>query len=229
VTRTSSARVAGFTYLAYIALAFPSMLLFDRAASGEGTAARLASIAVHATDMRVAIVLTLITCFAAIALGATLYAITREVDPDIAMVALACRVGEGILAAIYLLTKLELLWLGTVTGTNAPDAKTALALGELLFTGTRTWNIVISATFFAVGSTLFSWLLLRGRIIPVSLAGVGVVASALLAVCLPLQLAGLIGEPITSLMWLPMLAFEVPLGFWLLIKGARAPARGQTV
>jgi len=229
MTRTSSARVAGFTFLAYIALAFPSTLLFDRAASGVGSAARLASIAAHATDMRVAIVLTLITCFAAIVLGVTLYAITREVDPDIAMVALACRVGEGILAGIYLLTKLELLWLGTAAGPNAPDARSAQALGELLFTGTRAWNIVISATFFAVGSLLFSWLLIRGRIIPVVLAWVGIVASTLLVVCLPLQLVGLIAEPITSLMWLPMLAFEVPLAFWLLIKGAQAPTRRQTV
>jgi hypothetical protein len=228
MTRTGNARVAGFTYLAYIALALPAMLLFDRAASGDGTAAKLASIAEHATDMRVAIVLTLITCFAAIVLGVTLYAITRDVDPDLAMVALACRVGEGILAAMYCLTKLELLWLGTATGANAPDAAAAQVLGGLLFTCTRAWNIVFSATFFAVGSTLFSWLLLRGRIIPVVLAWIGVVASALLVVCLPLQLAGLIGEPITSLMWLPMLAFEVPLGFWLLVKGARAPARGQT-
>ena len=229
MTRTSNARIAGFTYLAYIALGLPSMLLFDRAANGDGTAAKLASIAEHATDMRVAIVLSLITCFAAIVLGVTLYAITREVDSDLAMVALACRVGEGILAAVFVLTKLELLWLGTAAGPNAPDPATAQALGGLLFTGTRGWNLVFSATFFAVGSTLFSWLLLRGRIIPVVLAWVGLVASALLVVCLPLQLAGLIGEPITSLMWLPMLAFEVPLGFWLLIKGARVPAGTQSV
>lgn len=229
MTRTSNARIAGFTYLAYIALGLPSMLLFDRAATGDGTAAKLASIAEHATDMRVAIVLSLITCFAAIVLGVTLYAITREVDSDLAMVALACRVGEGILAAVFVLTKLELLWLGTAAGTNAPDPATAQALGGLLFTGTRAWNLVFSATFFAVGSTLFSWLLLRGRIIPVVLAWVGLVASALLVVCLPLQLAGLIGEPITSLMWFPMLVFEVPLGFWLLINGARVPAGTQSV
>src|SRR5690348_4866848 len=190
MTRTTNARVAGFTYLAYIALAFPSMLLFDRAAGGDNMAARLARIAEHATAMRVAIVLTLVTCFAAIVLGVTLYALTREEDPDLAMVALACRFGEGLLNAVFMLTKVEQLWVGTTSATQALDSTSSQALGALLFSGTRTWNLAVGATFFAVGSTLFSWLLLRGRIIPTALAWLGVVASVVLVVGLPLQLGG---------------------------------------
>jgi hypothetical protein len=87
-----------------------------------------------------------------------------------------------------------------------------------------------AAIFFAVGSTLFSWLLLRGRLIPVALAWLGVFASALLVVVLPLQLAGLFGGPmtwsasVTWLVWLPMLVFEVVLALWLIIKGVATPA-----
>jgi hypothetical protein len=51
------------------------------------------------------------------------------------------------------------------------------------------------------------------------LAWLGVFASVLLVVCLPLQLAGFLHGLVTSLMWIPMAAFEVPLGIWLLIKG----------
>jgi hypothetical protein len=29
-------------------------------------------------------------------------------------------------------------------------------------------------------------------------------------------------------MWLPMLAFEVPLGLWLIIKGVAMPARAPS-
>jgi hypothetical protein len=43
----------------------------------------------------------------------------------------------------------------------------------------------------------------------------------LLVVTLPLQLAGFLRGPVMSYVWIPMLAFEVPLGFWLLIKGVR--------
>jgi hypothetical protein len=59
--------------------------------------------------------------------------------------------------------------------------------------------------------------------IPVPLAWLGVVASVLLLVALPLQLAGFLRGPLTSFVWLPMLAFEVPLALWLLIKGVAAP------
>ena len=65
MTRTTNARVAGATFILYIALAFPAMVLFDRAAGARGTAAKLAGIAERATDVRVVVVLSLLTCFAA--------------------------------------------------------------------------------------------------------------------------------------------------------------------
>lgn len=209
----------------YIALAFPSMLLFDRATDAQGVAAKLVHIAEHASDMRVAILLTLATCFAAIVLGVTLYAITRDEDPDLAMIGLACRVGEGLLAATFMLSKLELLWVGTATGAGTLDTASAQALGALLLSGVRPWNATMGATFFAVGSACFSWLLLRGRMIPVPLAWLGVLASVLLVVGLPLQLAGVAHGSVTQLMWLPMAAFEIPLGVWLIVKGVAQPSR----
>ena len=59
---------------------------------------------------------------------------------------------------------------------------------------------------------------------PVALAWLGVLASLLLVVLLPLQIAGVLRGSITQLMYLPMLAFEVPLGVWLLVKGVAAQA-----
>lgn len=82
-----------------------------------------------------------------------------------------------------------------------------------------------SAIYFAMGSLCFAWLLLRGRLIPAKLAWLGVIASALLILILPLQLVGLFGGSMswassaTWLMWLPMLIFEVALALWLIVKG----------
>ena len=159
------ARVAGFTFLFYIVAGISSMALPDRT--------------------QVADVLSLLLNFSAIILGVTLYTITREQGPALALLALTCRVIEAV-------------------------------HGE-------------SAIFFAVGSALFCWLLLRGRMIPIALAWLGVVASVLLVVILPLQLAGLFGgsmswsASITWLVWLPMLVFEVAFALWLLIKGVAMP------
>lgn len=222
MTRTTNASVAGFTFLFYIAVGVAQMVLFGGATGTEGIAAQLTSIAQDATDVRVNVVLGLLTCFAALVLAVTLYAITREQGPDLAMLALTCRVGEGVIGAIYLPMTLGLLSLATAAGANAPDTAATYALGSFLLTA-RAWNPIIAATFFAVGSTLFSWLLLRGRMIPVALAWLGVFASVLLVVGLPLQLAGVLRGPITQLMWLPMAAFEIPLGLWLIIKGVAMP------
>ena len=105
MTLTTNARVAGFTFWIYFAAGIASMIL---AGNAPATA-----------------VLALITSFCALVLGVTLYAITREQDRDLALMAMACRVIEAV-----------------------PGH------GEI---------------YFAVGSTIFSWLLLRGRMIPAGL------------------------------------------------------------
>ena len=171
MTRTTNARIAGFTFLFYIAAGVTQLALSGRT---------------HASE-----ILSLFTSLSALVLGVTLYAITRVQDRDIAMLGLVCRVAEAI------------------PGRAAPS-------------------------FFAVGSLLFCWLLLRGRMIPVAMAWLGVLASVLLVTILPLQRAGLFAgaanwfSRVTWLMWLPMLVFEVTFALWLLVKGAAMPVRSQS-
>lgn len=221
MTRRTNARIAGATFLVYIAATFTSTILFTRATSGEGAAAQLAGIAQHATDVRFTVLLSLLASLCALVLGVTLYAITREQDRDLAMLALICRVAEGV-GGMDVSKTLGLLWLATATGAAAPDAGAASALGAYFVK--MEGSFTASGAFFAVGSTLFSWLLLRGRMIPVALAWLGVLGSILPALCFPLQLAGLLDGPVTAFMWYPVLLFEVVLALWLIIKGVAPPA-----
>jgi hypothetical protein len=223
MTRSANARIAGFTFLFYIGVGVLSIVVFGRAASGSGVSEKLATIAQHTGLMGVVFLLSLLQAFSAIGLGVTLYAITREEDRDLAMAGLVFRVGEG-LTGVSVPTSLGLLRLATAAGPNALDATSTRALGTFLLEMSA-WKTSLSATFFAVGSLFFSWLFLRGRMIPGALAWLGVVASLLLLVGLPLQGAGLLRGPVTSLMWIPMAFFEVPFAVWLLVKGAAPPAR----
>ena len=220
MTRRTNARIAGFTFLFYIAAGIASMMLFDKATRAEDIAAKLAGIAQHAISVRITVLLGLSTCFCAIVLGVTLYSITREQDRDLAMLAMICRVCEGVVGGVSIQNTLGLLWLGTGTGVGALNAESTHALGAFLLDG-QGWGT--SASFFAVGSTFFSWLLLRGRMIPVALAWLGFLASILLVVCCPVQLAGFLHGPIVWAIWIPMAAFEIPLALWFLIKGVAMP------
>ena len=136
---------------------------------------------------------------------------------------MVCRVAEGIIGAVALPKGLGRLWLATAAvGADALDPAAVTALGAHLFQ-LPDWGSTLPATFFAVGSTLFAWLLLRGRIVPAWLAGLGVIASILVVICLPLQLVGVVGSPITDAMWIPMLAFELLLAFRFILRGAAIP------
>jgi hypothetical protein len=225
MTRRTNARIAGFTFLFYIAVAFPGMVLLNRATGGEGIAGKLSSIAQHASDVRMAVVLELVGCFCALVLAVTLYSITRDQDPDLAMLAMTCRVAEGVIGAVSLPRPLGQLWLATAAGADAPDPAAANALAAVLL---KLPDPMLGAIFFAVGSTLFSYLLLRGRMIPVALAWLGVLASILAVVVAPLDFVGILRGPITKLVWLPMIAFEVLFGLWLIIKGVAMPPRRQS-
>jgi hypothetical protein len=226
MTRTTNARIAGVAFLLYIAVGVTQMVV-GATTSASGTAASLALMTQHASRVQMGILLTLLTSVTALTLAVALYAITRDEDRDLAILALCCRVGEGMLGAIAPMITLGLLWLATPeAGSAVRDTPAALMLGGFLLK-LDGWNTITSATLFALGSTIFSWLLLRGRMIPRSLAWLGVAASVLLVVLLPLELAGMVTGTVTKIMWLPMAAFEIPLALWLLIKGVASPARRQ--
>jgi len=226
MTRKTNARLAGVMFIFYIVTGIASMILFGRVTSGaEGTAAKLASIAQHSTTVRVTVLLTLCGFVSAVALGVTLYALTRDEDRDIALLALCCRVTEGVIAVTAAVSTLQLLAVATMsTAATAPNAAAVNALGGLLLQGGL--SATIAATCFVIGSALFSYLFLRARSIPIPLAWLGLLASVLLLIALPLELAGLIRVPF--ILWMPMLVFELAFALWLLIKGGAMPA-GRTL
>lgn len=227
MTRTNNARLAGFTFLLYIAAGLSSMALMSQATQGESAAAKLASLAAHAPAVRGVLVLTLLTTLSAVVLGVTLHALTREQDRDLALLGLSCRLAEGFVGLAGAPATLALLRLASQFAAPgaAPDPA-SIALGaHLLRLGGGSY--LFAATLFAIGSSCFAYLFVRGRTIPLWLAWLGLVASLLLVVALPVQLGGLLSGALTRAVWLPMLVFEVVLAFWLMVKGVAQPAASR--
>jgi len=222
VSRWAWARIAGVLFLLYIATGLVDLAVFRGATGGVSGAAALASLAEHAPLLRATVVLTLLQAVYALVLGVALFALTRDTDLHVAVLGLSFRVAEGVTGAVGTVGTLGLLSVATGTSAAPPaDAAAARALGAYLL---NEGGSGAAAFCFAMGSTLFAWLFLRGRSIPVWLAWLGVVASLLLVVLLPATHAGFLEGPVTGLMWIPMAVFEVVLAGWLLIKGVRGPA-----
>jgi hypothetical protein len=200
-----------------------SDLMMHQAMGVDGGAAKLARIGQYATNVRLTVLIRLLECLSAFVLAVTLYRITRDENRELAMLGLVCRVSEGVFGALSIPGYLGLLWLANAgVGTDALDIPTTSALRAFLLMPVP--SVPLGAIFFAVGSLIFSYLFLRGRMVPISIAWLGVFASGLLVVVLPLQLAGFSTGPLTGYyQWLPALAFQVALALWLLIKGVAIP------
>jgi hypothetical protein len=222
-----TARAAGVTFLLYIVTTVADTFLFARVSGGTDMAARLASISQHIAGMQLAIAFSILKVLYALVLAVTLYALTREVNSELALLAFSCRVAEGVMNAVPATVRLGLLSIAvTSSGAAGTDATRQQAQAALLlnFSG---WSGAVNGTIFAVGSALFAYLFLRGRSIPTPLAWLGIVGSLLI---LPLFiLAGLrLASP--TLAWLisiPILLFEVALAFWLIVKGVHPQPAGD--
>jgi Domain of unknown function (DUF4386) len=217
MTLRTNARLAGSMFLLYIATGLTSLAVSGSYAGSAGAAVELATVAQHAPAARLNILLTLLQVAYAVGLGVTLHALTRKQDPDLAMMALCCRVGEGMIGAVGAVQSLGLVSLATAAagmkGLNDAAANTFATFAL------RQGGAQIAAVCFAAGSTLFCYLFLRARSIPAVLAWLGVIASVLLVIALPAQILTGVRGPVAMLAWIPMAVFEVWLALWLLFKG----------
>src|SRR5262249_13123804 len=150
----------------------------------------------HESLARVCALLTLSTCAAAVLLAVGLYGITREDDPNLAIVGLSFRIGEGVLNAVSAVVGLALV----LVASRASTDRASVTLGAMILES-QVWIYPVGASVFAMGSTAFCSVLLRARTIPVWLAWLGVAGSALLLIALPLQILAVTHRPVTDIVW----------------------------
>jgi hypothetical protein len=222
MTRRANARLAGFMFLFYIVVGLTHLFLVNKASGGTDVAARLANMAQHPSLVGVSILFTLLESISAFLLGIGLYGLTRDEDRDLALLAFSCRAAEGTINALSTTRTVALLSIATANATT-PDPAASVIAAWLFKVGVAG----ASAFCFALGSTIFCYLFLRSRSIPLWLAWLGLVGSAIVLVGQSLELAGLVSDPRINFMWIPIALFEVVMGSWLLFKVPAAPIRLQ--
>lgn len=222
--RRTWARTAGFFYLLVMAVFIvgevgPSMI------RGSGDFADAARRVIASEPLyRAALASTAIGAIAIAVLAHALYVLLEPVNRRLAQLALWARLGEAFIVGAVLVVRFTTVQIYAEAGADGAFGDDQLQVLRLLTGSAYEVGFLIWMMFFTLGSTLFFYLFYTSRSIPRSLAGLGVLGSALM---LPMALGGLIlPEQMPSLqyLWGPIFLAEVGTGLWLLLVGVRSPA-----
>lgn len=172
------------------------------------------------TPVIIGCVLEIIVALACIGSAVALYPVLKNQNEGLAMGLVCSRVLEAgtIFAGVcFLLTVVTLRQTGV--GTEA------LVVSQTLVTMYDRVFLIGQSFMPAVNDILLGFLLYQSRLVPRSLAVIGLTGGLVLIVGDGSVLFGLIGQhaPITSLFAVPVALFEFSLGIWLVIKGFNSP------
>ncbi|MEA2238753.1 MAG: hypothetical protein QOC81_3477 [Thermoanaerobaculia bacterium] len=225
----SAARVAGLIYLIAMATSMFAELYARAPLIVKGDAMQTAlNIAASEGLFRLGSVIHLVTFASDAVLAIALYVVLRPAGRNVALLAASWRLIDSAILSVNMLNDFAVLRL--VDGgayLQAFDTKQLQALARL-FLSVEAAGFQIGFVFLGLGSTAFSYLWLTSRYIPRTLAAWGIFSSSVLAtVTLACILFPRLGESIGLTYMAPMFFYEVGLGFWLLVKGIRAPSMAR--
>jgi len=239
-----AAAIAGAAYLITDAGAIFSELYVRPMLVAGGDAARTASnIAAHAQMFRGSLVADLLSGAGVVILNLALFELLAPVHRSLARLAAFWRLVEVAIGAA--ITVSGFMVLSLVSGSGYAQAFQPRELQALvrLLVAAQASGYGIMLLFFSLGSTTYCYLLVRSRYIPRPLALLALGGSAMVALFVlarmlfPASVAAAVaavrGLPAVALVslgviLLPILAFEILLGTWLLVKGVRIPQQLET-
>jgi len=218
------ARWIGFAYLFAIPTSFfAEFYVYGKLIVTGDAAATAQNIIAHQTLYRLGIVSNLSAFLVDVLLVVGLYVVLKPINRNLALVALLWRLIETTLLVVSTFSDLDALrFLSGAEYTKAFDANQLANLARFSMSGQNsayTMGLLVAG----VGSTLFCYLWYKSGYIPRALATFGVVASALMGVCM---FIGLVFPDFTKIVSVayygtPIFVFELWMGFLLLIKGIR--------
>jgi hypothetical protein len=215
MTEKRYARLAGVLFLWLIVAGIGGMFLMTVVARGGTFAEKAQRIAEWEHVYRTGLVIELSASMSGLLLAFVLYVLLRPIDELQARFAMYWRLGESILGTIGVLAgfvKLRLYLSGGEASLELVRFASATA-------------VMMSATFFSIGSLLFFRLFARSPYLPRALAHFGMFASVVVtAGCLTRLIAPEMGSILVWITWLPMAVAEVGSGVWLI-----ATTRERTV
>jgi hypothetical protein len=220
LSRAAIARIAGALYALVIVVGIVSVGRIEAFLDPGGDAAStIGAVAQHAAQLRWALLGELLMYAMVVALALALYAVLRDVDRDLALLAAAWRVVEAIVGATFATLAAALPLHLAATSGAAPGRD---ALVPLLIEANPIGRDVV-LLFMGLGATLFFVLFWRSRLVPRVLAGLGLLTYvAMIAITVVSLLVPGLSEGTKMLVYAPGGVFELAFGVWLLVRGVRS-------
>jgi hypothetical protein len=224
-TQRHAGRIVGVAYLLALPLAiFAQFYVPNRLAISAKGAAVAQNIMEHERLFRLGLAANIAVSVIDIVLIAALYIVLTPVSRHLAVLATLLRTIEtAVLVAAVTINDFDVLrMLGRADYLRSFDVAQLEALARVSLGGHNTgYNVGL---FFAgLGSTIFCYLWFESGFVPKGLAVLGVVSSALLAIC---TLAFVVFPELTKIATVavyggPIFVFELSMGAWLLLRRLR--------
>jgi Domain of unknown function (DUF4386) len=231
-SQRTAAKIAGFACLLGMAIVvYSNYGIYEHLIVPGNVAESARNIAAHETLFRLSLVCNVAYTTSVLVLLAALYVILKPVNPGLALLGASFRF---VFAMMWLLTALNMLsalrLLGSASYLQVFEADRLQALARLHL-GANFDDYYVGLPFFSLASTVCSYLWLKSKYIPRSLAIFGIIASAWCVFCAFVFLIFPTFNKTVNDYWFdsPMALFEMALSFWLLIKGLRLPAMAEPV
>jgi hypothetical protein len=173
------------------------------------------------TSVRLGAFLELILIIANIGTTVVVWPVLKRVNEILALGFVTARVMESVFIAVGLLSLLTVVTLRQA-GAAGADASSLLAAGQSLVALNR-WTFLFGPGFVVgVGNGLIlGYLMYRSRLVPRSMAMLGLIAGPVLCAAGIAVIFGVIeqGGPVQLIASLPEFLWELSLGIWLTVRG----------
>ena len=229
-SQRTAARVAGFTCLFTMAIVvFANFVIHDRLIVAGNAAETARNIVAHERLFRVGIACGLIYCAGLVVLLTAFYVILKPVNRGLALLAAFWRLVYALMWVLMTLNLFEALrLLSGAAYLQAFEAERLQALARL-YLGVRFDQYYVGLLFYALASTVCSYLWFKSDYLPRALAVFGVISSVFCAACTFVFIIFPDFTKVVNLWWFdsPMGVFEMALSFWLLFKGLRPSGKAE--
>ena len=217
---TDTTRLLGAVFLLQaIASAVSGLFLLQPLMVTGNIIETMNNIAGHTMQMRASILVEMITAMGVATLGVLLYTTLKRQDKKIAVIGMGLYLIEAAILAASRIAAFSLLLVSQESvAAGHPESLQTLAN---LFLRTQSFGYDLHMLPFATGATLFYYLFLRSKALPLTLSLLGIVAA-------PLALIGsiltLLGVSVPIYLFIANLPFELWIGLFLLFKGVELSA-----